>query len=424
MTKPKICVVGLGYIGLPTSIIFANQGYVVKGFDINPKVVKAVNLKKPLIEEPDLLERLTRAVDSGFLEASENPVPSDVYIISVPTPVHHETKRPDLAYVVSATERIMPLIKKGDLIVLESTVPPGTLENVISKIVKDHGFEPGKDVYLAHAPEKAIPSKLFYELEHNDRVIGGINPESTRRTADIYCHLTKGKLMLTDATTAEMVKLVENTYRDVNIALANEFAMLSERLGVNVWDVIEFANHHPRVKVHQPGPGVGGHCIAVDPWFLVDAAPEIMHLVKMARDINDAMPAFTVARVKRLLSEKGISDCKVAVLGLTFKANIDDIRESPSFIICDLLRRGGIQFRAYDPYVKENVFEEQVQNIDEAVRDCDLILLLVAHDKFKVLDPEKLASKMRNRLLLDTKNGVDHEAYQEAGFETHLLGSR
>jgi UDP-N-acetyl-D-mannosaminuronic acid dehydrogenase len=424
MKKPTICVVGLGYIGLPTAIVFANQGYKVTGFDINPKVVAAIKRKSPLIEEPELLERLTRAVDSGFLVATSEPVESDVYIISVPTPVDHETKKPDLKYVVSATELIAPLLKKGDLVVLESTVPPGTVENVVCHHIKRTGLEPGRDIYVAHAPEKAIPGKLFYELEHNDRVIGGINIESRQRTSDIYCHLTKGKLMLTDATTAEMVKLVENTYRDVNIALANEFAMLSEKLGIDVWEVIEYANHHPRVNVHLPGPGVGGHCIAVDPWFLVDAAPKTMRLVRLAREVNDSMPKYVVQRVKRLLRDKGLNDAKVAVLGLTFKANIDDSRESPSIDICDLLRDEGMEFRAFDPYLQHNVIKEQLQDVEEVMKDADLMLVLVAHDKFRQFDPERMGNLMRTRMILDTKNGMDDEAYRAAGFDAHLLGSR
>ena len=422
MNKPSICVVGLGYIGLPTAIIFANQGFPVNGFDINPKAVDAINRKKPIIEEPDLLERLTRAVDSGFLKAFGRPVPSDVYIISVPTPVDHHSKRPDLKYVISALGSIKPILKAGDLVVLESTVPPGTVQEVLAKELVELGFIPGKDIFIAHAPEKAIPGKLFYELEHNDRVIGGLDPESTNRTAKLYAHLTKGKLIKTDATTAEMVKLVENTYRDVNIALANEFAMLSEKLGIDVWKIIEYANHHPRVNVHLPGPGVGGHCIAVDPWFLVDKDPKIMKLVKLAREVNDSMPNYTVQRVERMF--KGVAKVKVAVLGLTFKANIDDYRESPSIVVCDILRQRGFHFAAYDPFVTHQIIPEQVQDLDDAVRESDVLLILVGHDKFKLIEPEKIGAIMRTKKVLDTKNSVDLSSYDAAGFETHLLGGR
>jgi UDP-N-acetyl-D-mannosaminuronic acid dehydrogenase len=423
MKKPTICVIGMGYIGLPTSIAFANRGFVVNGCDINPKIINAINSKNPLIEEAELRSRLTTAVDSGHLIVRDRPVISDVYIIAVPTPVHHDTKETDLSFVISATKSILPLLKKGDLIILESTVPPGTTNTIIRDLIASTGLVAGQDVDLAHAPEKAIPGRLFYELEHNDRVIGGIDPESTDRAFQLYRHMTAGQLMKMDCTTAEMVKLMENTYRDVNIALSNEFAMLCDRLGINVWKVIEYANHHPRVNVHQPGPGVGGHCIAVDPWFLVNAAPDIMRIVKLARQTNDYMPAYTIGKVKQILREQGESNPKVAVLGLTFKANIDDVRESPSVAVCELLAKEGIEYSAYDPWVKQDLVKGQTQILEDAVRDSDLILLLVNHERFKSCDPVKLSRIMRRRTVLDTKNGLDHEAFRKAGFLTYLLGS-
>jgi len=423
MSMPSICVIGMGYIGLPTSIIFANSGFVVSGCDINPKIINAINKKTPLIEEPGLKLRLEKAVDSGHLMVYNKPIKSDIYIIAVPTPVNHETKETDLTYVVSATKSILPLLKKGDLVILESTVPPGTTKTVVADLIATTGHIAGKDIDLAHAPEKAIPGNLFYELEHNDRVIGGIDEQSTERAYDLYKHMTKGQLIKTDCTTAEMVKLMENTYRDVNIALANEFAKLCESLGINVWKVIEYANHHPRVNVHQPGPGVGGHCIAVDPWFLVNAAPDIMKMVRLARETNDGMPEFTVRKLKNLLSEQNVQKPKVAVLGLTFKANIDDVRESPSVTVCHLLEKEGIDYVAYDPWVKQDLVKGQTQSLEEAVRDSDAILFLVNHEKFKTCDPQKLGKIMRNKLVLDTKNGIDREAFEKAGFRTYLLGS-
>ena len=423
MSKPSICVIGMGYIGLPTSIIFANSGFVVSGCDINPKIINAINKKTPLIEEPGLRLRLAKAVDSGHLMVYKKPVKSDIYIIAVPTPVNHETKETDLTYVVSATKSILPLLKKGDMVVLESTVPPGTTKNVIGDLIATTGLTAGKEIDLAHAPEKAIPGKLFYELEHNDRVVGGIDDQSTDRVFELYKHMTAGQLLKTDCTTAEMVKLMENTYRDVNIALANEFAKLCETLGINVWNVIEYANHHPRVKVHQPGPGVGGHCIAVDPWFLVNAAPDIMKMVRLARETNDGMPAFTVSKLRGILSDSKVKDPKVAVLGLTFKANIGDVRESPSVTVCNILTEEDIRYAAYDPWVKEDLVKGQTQSLEEAVRDSDVILFLVNHDKFKSCEPEKLGKIMRNKIVLDTKNGIEREAFEKAGFRTYLLGS-
>jgi UDP-N-acetyl-D-mannosaminuronic acid dehydrogenase len=411
----------MGYIGLPTSIIFANCGYQVRGCDINSNIVNAINKMTPLIKEPELEERLVQAVESGNLVAYDKPVKSDVYIIAVPTPVNHETKETDLRFVASATKSILPILKKGDLVILESTVPPGTTRNLIGQMIATTGLISGKDIDLAHAPEKAIPGKLFYELEHNDRVIGGLDEASTDRAYEIYKHMTAGQLLKTDCTTAEMVKLMENTYRDVNIALANEFAILSERLGVNVWKVIEYANHHPRVNVHQPGPGVGGHCIAVDPWFLVNAAPDIMKMVKLARTTNDSMPEFTVGKVKTIL--KGVDAPRVAVLGLTFKANIDDVRESPSVTVCEILARDGIDYAAYDPWVKKDLVKGQTQSLEEAVKGSDLILFLVNHEKFRSCNVQNLAALMRNKNVLDTKNGIDFEAFKKAGFSTYLLGS-
>jgi len=235
--------------------------------------------------------------------------------------------------------------------------------------------------------------------------------------------MTKGQLIKTDCTTAEMVKLMENTYRDVNIALANEFAMLSERLGVNVWEAIEYANHHPRVNIHQPGPGVGGHCIAVDPWFLVNIAPDIMKIVSLARNTNDGMPEFTVDKVKKVLSARKIARPKVAVLGLAFKANVDDVRESPSITICEILLREGIEYSAYDPLVKRDLVKGQTQSLEEAVRDSDMILFLVNHDRFKTCDPEKIGRIMRSKIILDTKNGINLDSFRKAGFATYLLGN-
>ena len=412
----------MGYIGLPTSIIFANQGFTVSGCDINKQNVEAINNCRPLIEEPELKERLKKAVESGNLRAFDKPIKSDIYIIAVPTPVHHETKEADLRFVESATRSILPLLKKDDLVVLESTVPPGTTRDLIGKIILDSGRFAEKDIMIAHAPEKAIPGKLFYELEHNDRIVGGRDTISTEKAYQLYLYMTKGQVFQTDATTAEMVKLVENTYRDVNIALANEFALLAERLNLNIWNVIEYANHHPRVDVHQPGPGVGGHCIAVDPWFLVDTAPDLMRLVHKARVINDFMPTHVVTRVRKIALDNKIIVPKVTVLGLTYKANVDDCRESPSITICNLLTEAGIDVSAYDPWVKNSLVKGQKGSVEEAVKDSDLLLILVGHEEIKNLDPKSIAGHMRHRLLLDTKNCVDHESYKRAGFETHLLG--
>jgi UDP-N-acetyl-D-mannosaminuronic acid dehydrogenase len=422
MEKPTICVIGMGYIGLPTSIIFANQGFTVRGCDVKKEIVGAINDCKPIIEEPELEERLKMAVQSGNLHAFDKPTPSDIYIIAVPTPVNHVTNEADLRFVESATRSILPYLKKNNLVILESTVPPGTTRDLVKRIILEAGLFADNDIQVAHAPEKAIPGKLFYELEHNDRIVGGVDAGSTESAYQLYLHMTKGQLSKTDATTAEMVKLVENTYRDVNIALANEFAMLAERLDLNIWNVIEYANHHPRVNVHSPGPGVGGHCIAVDPWFLVGAAPDLMKLVRSAREINDNMPKYTANRVKTIIKDRNIVNPKVTVLGLTYKANVDDIRESPSLEICDLLAKEGIDVLAHDACVTRNLVKGQCQSIEEVVKDSDLMLILVAHDQYKNINPSSIAHLMRHPILMDTKNCIDCEAYKKAGFETHLLG--
>jgi UDP-N-acetyl-D-mannosaminuronic acid dehydrogenase len=417
----KICVVGLGYIGLPTAVMFANHGKYVHGVDINEEIINKINNKQLHIEEVGLKEYLVNAINSKYLTVSSKLVEADVFIIAVPSPINKD-KTANLTYVEKATQSIIPFLKKGNLIILESTVPPLTVENIMFPILKETNLELGTELFLSHSPERVIPGRVFEELINNDRIIGGINEESSRLSMQLYRTFVKGNIHITDVTTAELVKVIENTYRDVNIAYANELAKICDKINVNVWDAIKLANYHPRVNIHLPGPGVGGHCIAVDPWFLVELEPEEAKMVRLARDINDTMPLYTVERVQRIFKENQIINGRVCLLGLSFKADIDDIRESPSLEVMRILEQLKIDYTAYDPYIKENLFSKQTQNIDNALEYADLILILTEHQKFKQLDPQRFKNPLRTKLIFDTKNCINKEQWKKAGFDVYVLG--
>ncbi|MGI8315773.1 nucleotide sugar dehydrogenase [Halobacillus mangrovi] len=419
--KKSLCVVGLGYIGLPTSVMFAINGHKVHGVDVNETAVNMVNNKQLHIEENGLEERLAEAVDSGMFKASTEPEEADVFIIAVPSPIR-EDKTANLDYVRNATEAIVPYVKKGNLVILESTVPPRTVEDVMVPVLERSGLNIGKDIFIAHSPERVIPGKVFQELVDNDRIVGGINEKSSQMTKELYEGFVKGNIHLTDATTAEMVKVIENTYRDVNIAFANELAMISEKIGVNAWEAIRLANFHPRVNIHTPGPGVGGHCIAVDPWFLAEIEPDLSKIIQLSRNTNDHMPTFTANKIEEILKSKAITDGKVAIFGLSFKANIDDQRESPSLEVIKKLVEKGISFTTYDPHIKENVASNQTQYMDEALDQADVVVVLTDHNEFKELDPESVGSKMNNRIVFDTKNALPLGTWEDAGFMIKRLG--
>lgn len=418
MTK-SLCVVGLGYIGLPTAVMFANHGVKVHGVDVNAAAVKSIQEKKLHIEENGLQERLNKAVDSGFLTASTTPQEADVFIVAVPSPINSNNTA-NLEYVREATKSIVPYVRKGNLVILESTVPPKTVENIMLPELVKTGLEIGTDIFVAHSPERVIPGRIFEELEKNDRIVGGVNQQSAEMTKELYQTFVKGTIHLTDATTAELVKVMENTYRDVNIAFANELAKMADILDVNIWEAIKFANFHPRVNVHFPGPGVGGHCIAVDPWFLVELGGEQAQIINMSRNTNDSMPKFTAQKAQSFLNKAKIAGGKVAVFGLAFKGNVDDMRESPSTIVISQLQGLGLEVVSYDPHIKENKHVTQTQNLEEAVKDADLLLFLVDHNEFKTLDPQSLQTKAK--IVFDTKNCLSREQWQQAGFEFHLLG--
>ncbi|MFJ7407792.1 MULTISPECIES: nucleotide sugar dehydrogenase [unclassified Lysinibacillus] len=418
MTK-SICVVGLGYIGLPTAVMFANHGIKVHGVDVNPAAVKSIQEKKLHIEENGLQERLNKAVDEGFLTASTTPQEADVFIVAVPSPINPDNTA-NLEYVRQATASIVPYVKKGNLVILESTVPPKTVEHIMLPELIKANLEFGVDLFVAHSPERVIPGRIFEELVNNDRIVGGIDEKSSQMTKELYQTFVNGTIHLTDATTAELVKVMENTYRDVNIAFANELAKMAEKLDVNIWEAIKFANYHPRVNVHFPGPGVGGHCIAVDPWFLVELGGEQAQIIHMSRNTNDSMPRFTAQKTQAILNENKIAGGKVAVLGLAFKGNVDDMRESPSTIVIDELQNLGLEVISYDPHIKENKHATQTQSLEEATKDADIIVVLTDHNEFKAYDAADITVK--TKIVFDTKNCLNREKWQEAGFQFHLLG--
>jgi UDP-N-acetyl-D-mannosaminuronic acid dehydrogenase len=416
-----LCVVGLGYIGLPTAVMFANHGLYVHGVDVNEKAVELIKNKQLHIEENGLQERLESAVDNGHFTVGTTAEEADIFISAVPSPIN-EDKTANLNYVREATKSIVPYVRKGNLIILESTVPPRTVEDVMLPVLKETGLELGSELFVSHSPERVIPGKVFEELVNNDRIVGGINEESSRLTVELYKTFVKGNIHVTDATTAEMVKVIENTYRDVNIAFANELAKISEKIGVNAWEAIKLANYHPRVNIHLPGPGVGGHCIAVDPWFLTELQPELAKIISLSRHTNDSMPEYTALKTKSLLDEKGIQHGRVAVLGLAFKGNIDDMRESPSTDVLYHLEKLGVDYTAFDPHIKENKIERQTQSLDEAVAHADVILILTDHNEFKELLPSAVENHMRTKVIFDTKNCIQRDQWKAAGFDVVLLG--
>lgn len=373
----KINVIGLGYIGLPTAATFAQAGVDVLGVDITPSVVDTINQGKIHIEEPGLAEVIADVVSNGKFKASLTPEPADVHIIAVPTPnKNDEYLSCELKHVISAVNMIIPVLQKGDKIIVESTIAPRSTEDFVLPLIKEAGFTVGEDIYLAHCPERVLPGKILYEMIHNNRIVGGITDACTEQVAEVYAQVVKGEIVKTAAKTAEMSKLMENTFRDVNIALANELAKVCTALDINVLDVIDMANKHPRVNIHTPGPGVGGHCLAVDPYFIYAKAPELANIIKLSRDTNCSMPSYVVESVDKLT--KGDKTKTISVMGVTYKPDVDDRRESPSMVIIDLLEAAGYKVVICDPHVEDDAY----LTIEEAVSQGDLILNLVGHQEF------------------------------------------
>jgi len=429
----KICVLGLGYIGLPTASTFATHGLRVVGVDINQHVVDTLRNGHIHIHEPGLRVLVQSALDSGNLTVSRHPEEADAFLIAVPTPFYEDQhgqyegrtyRLADMRAVTSATEAILPYLRKGNLVVLESTSPPRTTVDLVRPILERTGLRAGVDFYLCYSPERVLPGQILRELIENARVVGGVTPASAEAGCALYATFVKGEIVATDATTAEMVKLMENTTRDVNIALANEFARLAEKLGVDVWEAIGLANRHPRINILKPGPGVGGHCISVDPWFFVESAPELTPLIYHARQVNDQQPYFVLEKVKQALGS--LATKKVAALGLAYKPDVDDLRESPAVEVIRLLQKEGAQVKAWEPFKPDASLPgiDMATSRDSALQDADLLLLLVKHTEFSRFDPREIASKSTARLVVDCVNGLDSTDWENAGFRVFRLGAR
>ena len=417
----KLCVLGLGYIGLPTASMFASHDFKVLGVDVKQEVVEILNNGGVHIDEPGLKTLVGAALKSGNLKVSSQLAPSDIFIIAVPTPITDE-KKADLSYVKAAARSIVPVLERGNLVVLEATSPPRTTEDVVSPILEESGLKAGEDFLVAYSPERVLPGKILHELVHNSRVIGGINDVSAQAGKALYKSFVESEIVCTDAATAEMVKLMENTYRDINIAVANEFSRLAEKFQVDVWEAIEIANRHPRVEILQPGPGVGGHCISVDPWFFVEKAPEQAQLIRQARQINDDQPAFVINLLQKEF--ESLAGKQFAALGVTYKPDVDDLRESPAIEVIKRLRAEDAGVKAYDPFVIERAdLPFLIDDLDEVIQDVDGILLLVNHHQFKDLEPAHLAEKAQNCFILDTRNVLERATWQKAGFRIKTLGS-
>ena len=413
----KICVIGLGYIGLPTAAMFASAGASVVGVDHNPRIIEAINQGKVLIEEEGLEELVRQGIEKGLLRGSLLAEEADVFIIAVPTPLGPDNKA-DMTYVISATEQIVPFLRVGNTVILESTSPVGTVDDLMVPILEKSPLKIGEELYVGHSPERVIPGQILKELINNSRIAGGINPQSSDRIAEIYRIFVKGEIYISDARTAELCKTAENTFRDVNIAFANELAIICEQVGVNVWDAIELCNKHPRVNIHQPGPGVGGHCIAVDPWFIVEKQPNRAKLIKHSRDINDFMPDHVVQMILNILTD--IDKPIVTILGLAYKPNVGDTRESPILDMIDLLKSKGIRIKVFDPHVQEESTHHK--NLESAVEASDMIILGVHHHEFKNLPLDYLAPLMRHKNIYDTRNFISRQEAENAGFNYYLLG--
>jgi len=401
-----ICVLGLGYIGLPTASIFASKGKKVLGVDVVPQVVETINAGNIHIVEPDLDVLVRKAVQSGNLRAATQPAPASTYIIAVPTPFHQDADRhktPDLNYVEKATRSLAPVIPTGALVILESTSPVGTTEKVrdwlLDELLRCRPSEAvvlGASLLFAHCPERILPGQMLKELVANDRIAGGLTPAAAEASKALYRTFCTGEIFLADARTAEMAKLTENSFRDVNIAFANELSLICDKMNIDVWELIRLANRHPRVKILQPGPGVGGHCIAVDPWFIVDAAPEQARLIRTAREVNDSKPGWVIDRIKQ--AAQRFPKPVVACLGLAFKADVDDLRESPAVEIVERLAHDGVgEILAVEPHVTKlpAMLEGKARLVStaDALAKANVVVLLVSHKTFASIDRKQLDGK-------------------------------
>ena len=402
----RVAVIGLGYIGLPTAVVLATRGIEVIGVDTNPRTIEAIERGEVPFVEPDLAVAVSGAVSMGRLKATTETPEADAFIVAVPTPFNDDHTA-DLSYIRAAVEQIAPKLRGGEVVILESTSPPGTsllMSQWLAELRPDlhlpHLADAVPDVHVAHCPERVLPGRIMIEMLTNDRVVGGITKKCAEVAASIYRIFCQGEILLTDASSAEMAKLVENAYRDVNIAFANELSLICESLRLDVWEVIEMANRHPRVNILTPGPGVGGHCIAVDPWFIVGAAPELSRLIRTAREVNDDKPNHVARQV--IATAQRFREPTVACLGLAFKPNVDDLRESPAVDIVGQICAGlpGVDVLVSEPFVQElpaklsGLANLTLTPADEAIEKADIVVLLVDHDPFRSLNRSRLAAKV------------------------------
>ena len=400
----KLNIIGLGYIGLPTSLMFAANGVEVVGTDFNENIVNTLNEGKTTFKEEGLDELFDSAVKSGITFSTEYQK-TNRYIVTVPTPYITETKKIDPKYIVAAVKSVLEVCDKGTILVIESTVSPGTIDKFVRPIITEAGFKIGTDIHLVHAPERIIPGNMVNELKNNSRTIGADDREIGEQVKEWYSSFCEAEIVVTDIKTAEMSKVVENTFRDINIAYANELTRICRREGMDVYELIRIANKHPRVNILQPGPGVGGHCISVDPWFLVGDYPDLVNVISSAREVNDGQPDFVIDRIREIMNENNITDLsKVGLYGLTYKEDIDDLRESPSLQLLEKLEKYFVKgIKSYDPWITENVVAGQVQDFNEFLNSVELVVIMVGHTHIK----ENL-DMLSEKIVLDTKNILDN----------------
>ena len=393
-------VIGLGYIGLPTALMLASHGVEVIGTDYNKELVETLNAGKTTFKEKGLDELFNDALKAGIKFSTEYQV-TDTYIVSVPTPYDKFSKKVDACYVVAAVKSVMEVCPKGATVVIESTISPGTIDKYVRPVIEDNGFKIGEDIYLVHAPERIIPGNMVYELLHNNRTIGADNRDIGEKIKDLYASFCQGEIVVTDIRTAEMTKVVENTFRAVNIAFANELAKICHHDNMDVYEIIKICNMHPRVNILQPGPGVGGHCISVDPWFLVGDYPSLAKVIDESMKTNDGMPDFVLNRIYEIMKENDLKDInRVGLYGLTYKENVDDMRESPTLQLLESQERHlAPGLKVYDPFIKYDVVDKQYHDLDEFLNAVDLVVIMVKHDEIK-----ENVNKLTGKIVLDCHN--------------------
>ncbi|MFC4652183.1 nucleotide sugar dehydrogenase [Lactococcus nasutitermitis] len=399
-----INVVGLGYIGLPTALMLADSGVEVIGTDINKEVIETLRNGKVTFEEEGLTSLFKSALEKG-IQFSESYSESDFYIISVPTPYNKVNKKIDPSYVIGAIKQVLKVCKKEAIIVIESTVSPGTIDQYVRPMIEESGYKVGIDVHLAHAPERILPGQMIQELRLNSRTIGADNLKIAQKVKDIYSSFCEGEIATTEIRTAEMTKVVENTFRAINIAFANELTKLAHQEKMDVYEIIKIANMHPRVNILNPGPGVGGHCIPVDPWFLVGDYPRLTNLISTALEINESMPEHVLSRIHEIMEENGIKDKnKIGIYGLTYKSDVDDVRESPTLQMFEKMsEKFSTPFRVYDPMVTKKIVDSQVFDFDQFLEESEVIVIMQNHSHIK-----ENINKLQNKLLLDTQNFIEN----------------